>query len=80
MTRIKEYAWCCGAGGGVNESNPKFAQWTAMERIEEVKSTGAEAIVTACPWCEQTFNEAIKANGGGMRVYDIVELVEQAIQ
>jgi Fe-S oxidoreductase len=22
MTRIKEYAWCCGAGGGVNESNP----------------------------------------------------------
>ena len=24
MTRIKEYSWCCGAGGGVNESNPDF--------------------------------------------------------
>lgn len=79
MTRIKEYSWCCGAGGGVNASNPEFAKWTAMERIEEAGSTGAEAIVTACPWCERTFNEAISNSGNGMKVYDIVELVEQAI-
>ena len=79
MTRIKEYAWCCGAGGGVNESNPEFAQWTARERIEEAGSTGAEAIVTACPWCEKTFNEAIMETGSTMKVYDIVELVEKAI-
>lgn len=79
MTRIKEYAWCCGAGGGVSESNPEFAQWTAMERIEEAASTGAEAIVTACPWCEKTLGEAIGASGSKLKVYDIVELVEQAI-
>jgi Fe-S oxidoreductase len=79
MTRIKEYAWCCGAGGGVNESNPGFAQWTARKRIEEAVSTGAEAIVTACPWCEKTFNEAIKESGSSLKVYDIVELVEKAI-
>jgi Fe-S oxidoreductase len=79
MTRIKEYAWCCGAGGGVNESNPEFAQWTARERIEEAGSTGAEAIVTACPWCEKTFNETVKGNGSSLKVYDIVELVEKAI-
>ena len=80
MTRIKEYTWCCGAGGGVNESNPEFAKWTALERIEEAKSTGAEAIVTACPWCERTFKEAIRGNGNSMKVFDIVELVERAIQ
>jgi Fe-S oxidoreductase len=80
MTRIKEYSWCCGAGGGVNESNPQFAGWTASERIDEAKSTGAEAIVTACPWCERTFNEAIRGNGSSLKVYDIVELVERAIQ
>ena len=79
MTRIREYAWCCGAGGGVGESNPGFAQWTAKERIEEAVSTGAEAIVTACPWCEKTFNEAIEATGSGLKVYDIVELVESAL-
>jgi Fe-S oxidoreductase len=79
MTRIKEYSWCCGAGGGVNESNPEFAQWTARERIDEAASTGAEAIVTACPWCEKTFNEAIKESSSSLKVYDIVELVEKAL-
>ncbi len=79
MTRIKEYSWCCGAGGGVTDSNPEFATWTAKERIEEAVSTGAEAIVTACPWCEKTFNAAIKESGSSMKVYDIVELVEKAI-
>jgi Fe-S oxidoreductase len=79
MVRIKEYSWCCGAGGGVNESNPDFAVWTAKQRIEEAIATGAEAIVTTCPWCEKTFNQAIDAMGSSMKVYDIVELVEKAI-
>jgi len=79
MTRIKEYSWCCGAGGGVSDSNPEFAKWTAQDRIDEAVSTGAEAIVTACPWCEKTFNEAIKDSGSNLKVYDIVELVEKAI-
>jgi len=79
MTRIKEYSWCCGAGGGVSESNPDFAVWTAQKRIDEAVSTGAEALVTACPWCEKTFNEAVNAGGSNMKVYDIVELVEKAI-
>ncbi len=79
MTRIKEYSWCCGAGGGVNESNPEFAMWTAQERIDEAVSTGAEAIVAACPWCEKSFNDAIKKSGSSLKVYDIVELVEKAL-
>jgi Fe-S oxidoreductase len=79
MDRTKEYAWCCGAGGGVRESNPGFAAWTAKVRIEEAVSTGVEAIVTACPGCESMFNEAIKGNGNNLKVYDVVELLEKAI-
>jgi len=79
MTRIKEYSWCCGAGGGVSDSNPDFAIWTSKDRINEAISTGAEAIVTACPWCEKTLNEAVKESDSSMKVYDIVELVEKAI-
>jgi len=80
MDRIKEYAWCCGAGGGVKETNPEFAKWTAKERITEAESTSAEAIVTACPGCEQNLNEALKQNGSKLKVYDIVELLEKATQ
>ena len=80
MPRIKEYAWCCGAGGGVSDSNPEFAHWTARERIEEAESTGAEALVSACPKCEKMFREAVEATGSRLKIYDVVELFEQAIK
>ena len=79
MDRIKEYAWCCGAGGGVNFSNPDYSRWTAQERIQEAESTGAEGLVTACPWCIKNFNEAVKAKGSTLKVYDVVELLEKAV-
>jgi Fe-S oxidoreductase len=79
MERIREYAWCCGAGGGVREAYPEYAQWTASERIAEAKATGAEAIVSACPWCERSFMDSISALGEPMRVFDIVELVHKAL-
>ena len=79
MERIREYAWCCGAGGGIREAYPDFSSWTARERIEEAKSTGAEAIVGACPWCERNFIDAINAMGDSMKVFDIAELVQQAM-
>jgi Fe-S oxidoreductase len=79
MERIREYTWCCGAGSGVREAFPDFSEWTALERIEEAKATGAEAIVTNCPWCKRNFTDAINANRDQMKVFDIVELISQAI-
>jgi len=79
MKRIKEYGWCCGAGGGVKEAYPDFALWTARERIKEAKSTGAEALVTACPWCERNFNDTLKEGGDGIKVFDLIELLENAL-
>ncbi|UCB45787.1 MAG: (Fe-S)-binding protein [Spirochaetota bacterium] len=79
MERAREYSWCCGAGGGVREAYPEFSMWTAAERIAEAKATGAEALVTACSWCERNFMDAIIAQRDAMKVYDIVELVQEAI-
>jgi Fe-S oxidoreductase len=79
MERIREYSWCCGAGGGVREAYPEYSNWTASERIAEAKTTGAEALVTACPWCESNFQDAIVAQGNDLKVLDIIELVQQAV-
>ncbi len=79
MERIKEYGWCCGSSGGVKEAYPDFAVWTATERIAEAESTGADALVTACPWCERNFLDAVKTGGKSIKIYDIIDLVEQAI-
>lgn len=79
MKRIKEYAWCCGAGGGVQDANPQFAIWTAQQRIEEAELTGADSIVTACPGCENIFEDTIRQYGSKLKVYDIVELLDKAV-
>ena len=79
MQRIREYSWCCGAGGGVREAYPEYSNWTASERIEEAKSTGAEAIISACPWCERNFMDAISGTGDSMKVYDIIDLARKAV-
>jgi Fe-S oxidoreductase len=79
MERIKEYAWCCGSGGGVKSAFPDFALWSAQERIEEAISTGAESLVTSCPWCEANFMDAIKAGGSEIGLYSLVDLVCRAL-
>jgi Fe-S oxidoreductase len=79
MERIREYAWCCGAGGGVMEAYPDFAAWTGAERITEAKATGAEAIVSACPWCERNLADAVRMQDGRIKIYDIVDLVRMAL-
>lgn len=79
MERIREYAWCCGAGGGCSETLPEFSAWTAGERILEANATGAQALVTACPWCENNFAGAVDENGNGIEVLDIFELVRRAL-
>ena len=75
MNRIKEYAWCCGAGGGVRETNPEFAAFTAAERLAEAESTGAQALVTACPHCVQNLG----GSASDLKVYDVVEILDKAI-
>ncbi len=79
MERIKEYSWCCGAGGGVIDSYPDYSMWTARERIREAKDTGAEAIVTACPWCIRNFRDAVSNENNNMEVFDVVDLFAQSV-
>lgn len=79
MDRTRENAWCCGAGGGVRDAYKDFNLWTAKERLEEAMTTGAEAIVSACPYCKENFKDAIESSGEQLKVFDITELIVQAM-
>ncbi|MBQ4369519.1 MAG: (Fe-S)-binding protein, partial [Oscillospiraceae bacterium] len=74
MERIREYSWCCGAGGGCSEVDVKLSDFAANERIEEAKASGAACLITACPWCRTNFKKA-----GGMEVKDILDLACEAL-
>ena len=80
MERNREHSWCCGAGAGVKQAYSEYSIWTAQERIKEAIETGADALVTACPWCEKNFKEAVKEYGENIKVYDIAEIAAQAIE
>ena len=51
MPRIREYAYCCGGGGGVPDAHPNVARSAAIQRLEEARSVGADTLVTACQHC-----------------------------
>lgn len=51
-------AWCCGASGGVKLGNKEYAISTAVERLVEAESSGADVLVTTCPLCIENFCDA----------------------
>ena len=78
MKREREQAWCCGSGGGVKSAFDDFALWSAAERLKEAKEAGAEALVSACPFCKRNLKEA--AEKEELEVYDVVELVNRCLE
>ncbi len=79
MERSRSNSWCAGTCGGTELAFPDFAMWTAGERLEEAQATGAEAIVTASPDVKDLLTKAAEASQAKMAVYDITEIILQAI-
>jgi len=79
MTRNSENSFCCGGGGGVPAAFPDFSLWVANERLKEAMSTGADTIVSCCPFCESSFRKAIDNYEIPIGYHDLTELVARAI-
>lgn len=77
MERNRENAWCCGSGGGVRSAFKDLSELAATERIQEALETGAEAIVSSCPFCLNQFKSNIKSKD--IKAYDLSELIKKAL-
>jgi len=82
MERSRDTGFCCGGGGGLMwiEEQPGTTKINQM-RLEDVLKTGAETVVTACPYCLQMFEDSIEHKGlkDSVKARDLVELVEAAM-
>ncbi|MDO8700544.1 MAG: (Fe-S)-binding protein [Deltaproteobacteria bacterium] len=83
MARTRNKAFCCGGGGGHMwiEEQSGTTKINQM-RLDDALKTGAEQVVTACPYCLQMFEEGIEHKGikGALKVQDLAEIVEAAMQ
>ncbi|TXT54543.1 MAG: CoB--CoM heterodisulfide reductase iron-sulfur subunit D [Candidatus Thorarchaeota archaeon] len=77
MSRNRENAWCCGAGGGCRAAFPEFSLATGKVRIAEADEIGAELLVSTCPFCVSQLREV---NDTDMKVLDLTELLSSLIR
>jgi Fe-S oxidoreductase len=81
MTRSRDRSFCCGGGGLMLFYEPKEDQRMGVKRVHMAAKSGANVIVTACPFCLTNIEDAIKIAGfeGRMTAIDLAELADQQI-
>ena len=79
MKNIKNNAKCCGAGGGVKKGFPELSMEIAKSRIKEAEQTSADYLVSICPFCFRNLSDAIKDLNSGLKMIDLLELINQAL-
>jgi heterodisulfide reductase subunit D len=80
LPRNRENCQCCGGGGNLEMIDAALSGEIAKRKIEEVLSTGAQAVVTSCQQCLRTMMTYVRRNKVPLEVLDITQLVQQAIK
>jgi len=81
----KQDSDCCGMGGGRMWMEPPkglmSSQAIAEKRINQALDTGAEMLLTACPFCKISFTDAVKVldKEDAIQIIDITELISMAL-
>jgi Fe-S oxidoreductase len=83
LDRSRERALCCEGGGGrmwveaVDERGERLAE----TRVRDAVELGADYLVTACPFCLLTLEDAVKTSGneGKIEIIDLAVLAAMAL-
>jgi Fe-S oxidoreductase len=81
--RSRERSLCCEGGGGrmwAEASTP--GERTAETRVKEAAELGVDMILTSCPFCLLTIEDAIKTTGyeDKIEVKDILEILVEVVE
>jgi Fe-S oxidoreductase len=83
MDRSRERSLCCEGGGGrMWLEGTNIEERLAHQRVQEAIDVGAELLVTACPFCVLTLEDAVKIRGleDQIQVVDVMELLTQVVE
>ncbi|MCK9494813.1 MAG: (Fe-S)-binding protein [Dehalococcoidia bacterium] len=83
MQRNLSKGLCCGAGGGNMWQEEVGERRVNQVRSEEAIRTGADQLISNCPFCIQMFEDGVPGvqpeEEGRIRPFDIAELLEDAV-
>lgn len=81
MKRSKDKSFCCGAGGGRFWMEEHLGTRINHSRIEDVKDTNAQMVVSSCPFCLTMLSDAIKEKEleGQLQAKDLSEILREAL-
>jgi heterodisulfide reductase subunit D len=75
MEGNREQCKCCGGGGNLEMVRPDLSAAIAQAKIEEIKATGAEMVITSCQQCVRTIQANARRKKIPIVVMDITEFV-----
>ena len=81
MLDSRENSLCCGGGGGRIWMDTAKGERFSDLRLEQAGETGADELVTACPYCITNFEDSRLSVEGGEAVIikDITEIIRDVI-
>jgi Fe-S oxidoreductase len=81
LARRFENSFCCGGGGGQMWLETDAETRINHRRLDEVIEAKANCVATACPYCLNMFDDAIRSKGLGdqVQVMDIAEIIAQTL-
>jgi len=81
MPDARENSFCCGGGGGRIWMDTAKGERFSDIRLEQASETGADELVTACPYCITNFEDSRLSveNGEPIIVKDITEIISEVI-
>jgi glycolate oxidase iron-sulfur subunit len=78
VKELHEADWCCGSAGTYNLTQPEMAGRLQRRKVENIRATGADAVVTANPGCIIQIQQGLEGGARPVRVLHIVELLDEA--
>lgn len=80
MKNSKDIGRCCGAGGGRMWMEEHHGRRVNQMRLEDVKTTPATTVASACPFCKTMLSDAInETKTEGVVSKDVAELLLESV-
>ncbi|MBU1571077.1 MAG: (Fe-S)-binding protein, partial [Proteobacteria bacterium] len=75
FVEMPEADWCCGGAGAYALSHFDLAMQVLDRKMENLKKTGADVLVTTCPACTIQLSYGVRRHGLNVKVQHLTEVI-----